>query len=108
MAIYTEATYGNSSIVKFGGWDAAGIKNGDVSSLRMLQTKSNSEWMLNAQVITQGSQQAEPQQFTGDYVAITATDSSQPRDIFIDPQVSFLYVPELDFTHIIGTIGILY
>lgn len=56
VSIYTDTKTGNSSIVKFGGWDEAGIKNSNSSLMQMLRTKTNWEWVLNGAVITMGNQ----------------------------------------------------
>jgi hypothetical protein len=48
---------GNSSIVKFGGWDKEGIEGMDGNSLKMIRTITNKWWTISSNLITQGNQQ---------------------------------------------------
>jgi len=79
---------GNSSIIKFGGWDQSALKPG--SSLTVLKTKDEKSWTLSASEFL----------YNGTNL-ITGID----KRIDLNPHLPYLYIPDADWTHFAFTIN---
>ena len=82
---------GNSSVIKFGGWDQSALKPG--TQLTVLKTKDEKSWTLSASEFL----------YNGTSL-ITGID----KRIDLNPHLPYLYIPDADWTHFAFTINSLY
>lgn len=79
---------GNSSVVKFGGYDQNALKAG--TSLTVLRTKDEKGYILKASEFKYDS---------------TSLISGIPKDVDLNPQLPYMYVPDSDSTHVFYVIN---
>lgn len=84
-------TRGNSSVIKFGGYDESALQAG--SSLVVLRTKSEKSFTLIAAEF---------------YYGAVNLLSGVAKDIELNPHLPYLYVPDADITHIMYQINAMY
>jgi len=82
VAFYTRMEDGNSSHIKFGGWDQSAIAEG--GSLVMVRTRDVNSFQLNAH-----------QFYIGEELFL-----DKIRAIDIDPMLPYIYMPDLDYVKI--------
>ena len=87
VSIYTRNEFGNSSIVKFGGWDESALKNG--TSLRMYRLGNDTEGSNLALVVRNIS--------IGN-LTFLGGDLNKQEQVHFNPAVPFVYASESDFT----------
>lgn len=76
---------GNSSHVKFGGYDINAIKDANIDNLKMYKTNNNDCWEIKASLFRFGSDVI----FPDDPGAIVAVD--------INPEYHYIYMPNSAF-----------
>ena len=84
---------GDSSVVKFGGWDQNALADG--SSLTVLRTKDETSYTLIASKFFYGTHDLLP-------------NTGVTKDIELSPHLPYLYVPDADATHLFTEINKIY
>jgi len=85
-------TRGNSSVIKFGGWDSDSLNPG--TSLTVLKTVDEKSWTLVASEFT--------------YNNTSVFTNTAVKNIDLNPHLPYLYIPEGDWTHFAFTINEMY
>ena len=87
FSVYLKMTTGNSTHIKFGGYDKEGIMPG--KKLHFLQTKAPHTWQLKMTNYVK---------FGEDIVDITKYSSYKQRYALFELAYPYIYVPKADFT----------
>ena len=80
VSFYVRMESGNSSVIKFGSYDESGIEPGH--RLRVFKTIAINSWSLRANNLKLG---------------VEALKTSGYRQISLEPQLPYLYMPDADF-----------
>ena len=76
-------TRGNSSVIKFGGWDLEALTPG--TSLTVLKTENEKSWTLKSSLFS--------------YNGTNLFTSVVEKNIDLNPHLPYLYIPDADWTH---------
>lgn len=83
VSFYVRMEAGNSSVIKFGSYDASGIEGEDPKSLRVFHTIATNSWSLRANNFRLGTEMLK---------------HSGYRQVSLEPQLPYLYLPNSDFS----------
>lgn len=80
--------------MKFGGYDTEALANNDTNNLKLYRTNNLNEWSIIASNFKFGSQNIFNNYFT--------------RNIEINPELNYIYVPDNDYLPIIEELAFMY
>mmetsp|Transcript_5551 Transcript_5551/g.9502 ORF Transcript_5551/g.9502 Transcript_5551/m.9502 type:complete len:159 (+) Transcript_5551:624-1100(+) len=99
FSVYMQMNEGNSTHIKFGGFDEEGIKGGDAKkNLIFLKTKDKTTWEIPLQTVKLGETMLD----------VTAGSKETDRFVLFELAYPFIYMPLSDFQVIAKALNSLY